>query len=152
MKYYCSPIKPNGEVCVSALDHIYYSSELERNLSTKTLNNSSTDHLPVKCEIRSIPKNLSYSRKITKRSLKNFTDEAWNVSLENKNWSDLENCKTVDEMVDIFTENINLALDEVTPFKTFTVKSNYKFGLSNETKILMKRRDATRDKIGLKNL
>ena len=55
-------------------------------------------------------------------------------------------------MVDIFTENINLALDEVTPFKTFTVKSNYKFGLSNETKILMKRRDATRDKIGLKNL
>ena len=31
--------------------------------------------------------------------------------------------------------------------KTFTVKSNYKFGLSNETKILMKRRDATRDKI-----
>ena len=54
-------------------------------------------------------------------------------------------------MVDIFTENINLALDEVTPFKTFTVKSNYKFGLSNETKILMKRGDATRDKINSGN-
>ena len=57
------------------------------------------------------------------------------------------NCNTVDEMVDILTENINLALDEVAPYKTFTVKSNYKFGISPETKKLMKQRDNTREKI-----
>ena len=33
-------------------------------------------------------------------------EEAWNISLENMDWSELENCSTVDEMVDVFTENI----------------------------------------------
>ena len=50
-------------------------------------------------------------------------------------------------MVDIFTENTNLALDEVAPFRTFTIKSNYKFGITAETKLLMKQRDDTREKI-----
>ena len=50
-------------------------------------------------------------------------------------------------MVEIFTDNINKALDEVAPLKTFTVKSNYRFGLSQETKDLMKQRDSTRANI-----
>ena len=33
------------------------------------------------------------------------------------------------------------------PIKTFTMKSNYKFGLSENTKKLMKDRDNTRSKI-----
>ena len=94
--YQSDSIKPNGEVCVSALDHVYFSSELGRNLSIKSLKNSSTDHLPVICQIRSIPKILPYTRKITKRSLKNFTEEGWNESLANKDWSELENCNMVD--------------------------------------------------------
>ena len=53
-------------------------------------------------------------------------------------------------MVDIFTENINLGLDEVAPYKTFTIKSNYKFGLSTETNLLMKQRDETRANQGRK--
>ena len=36
-----------------------------------------------------------------------------------KEWNGLENCNTVDEMVDIFTKNIEEALDEVAPIKTF---------------------------------
>ena len=47
-------------------------------------------------------------------------------------------------MVDIFTENTNKALDIVAPFKTFQVKSNYKFGISTETKDIMRDRDLTR--------
>ena len=39
------------------------------------------------------------------------------------------------------------ALDEVAPFKTFTVKSHYKFGISEQTKILMEQRDRTRNNI-----
>ena len=50
-------------------------------------------------------------------------------------------------MVEIFTTNINSALDSVAPLKNFQVKSNYKFGISNETKELMKLRDLTREKI-----
>ena len=42
---------------------------------------------------------------------------------------------------------MNSALDEVAPIKTFTVKSNYKFGISEDTKEIMKIRDSTRAKI-----
>ena len=45
------------------------------------------------------------------------------------------------------TGNTNLALDEVAPFRTFTIKSKYKFGITAETKLLMKQRDDTREKI-----
>ena len=35
-------------------------------------------------------------------------------------------------------------MDEVTPLKSFTVKSHYKFGISELTKKLMEARDKTR--------
>ena len=84
------------------------------------------------CEVK------SFSRKVTKRCLRNFTEENWNNCLNNKDWRDLEDCNTVDEMVEIFTKNTNVALDEVAPYKSFTVKSNYRFGPSQETKSHMK--------------
>ena len=43
-------------------------------------------------------------------------------------------------MVETFTKYTNEALDEVAPYKTFKIKSQYKFGLSEDTKI--KRVDA----------
>ena len=50
----------------------------------------------------------------------------------------------LEEMVEIFTKNVNDALDEVAPFKQFTVKSQFKFGLTDETKELMAKRDNVR--------
>ena len=50
-------------------------------------------------------------------------------------------------MVKIFSEYINEALDEVAPIKTFTIRSSYKFGISEKTKKLMKDRDSTRKQI-----
>ena len=50
-------------------------------------------------------------------------------------------------MVEILTENKNKALNSIAPFKTFTVKSQYKFGLSVSTKSLMEKRDKTRGQI-----
>ena len=50
-------------------------------------------------------------------------------------------------MVEIFTVNVNKALDHVAPFKTFQVKYNYRFGISQQTKDLMKQRDCTRETI-----
>ena len=41
----------------------------------------------------------SYKRTITKRSYKNFTAERWNSCLENQDWSAVENCQNVEEMV-----------------------------------------------------
>ena len=39
----------------------------------------------------------------------------------------------IDQMVQIFTQNITESLDEVAPLKTFTVRSHHKFGISEET-------------------
>ena len=50
-------------------------------------------------------------------------------------------------MVRIYTELNTEALDICAPYKSFTIKSHYKFGLSDETKDLMLKRDNTRLKI-----
>ena len=86
-----------------------------------------------------------------KRSLKNFTEERWNTILQRKNWANLNEDETqlskqdtLDNKVRQFTKNIEEALDEIAPMKTFAIKSQYKFGLSQETKDLMKKRDQLR--------
>ena len=102
-------LKANGEACESSLDHIYYSSDLEKKIITTTLKNSLSDHLPVICEVRSIPKILPHTRKVTKRCLKDFSEDKWNDCLSKKDWSKLENCNMVDDMVDIpCNSNLNL--------------------------------------------
>ena len=40
-------------------------------------------------------------------------------------------------------------LNEVAPMKSFTVKTQYKFGLSDKTKSLIQARDKTRQSIGI---
>ena len=79
--------------------------------------------------------------------MRNFTEEKWNDCLSRKNWDKINDCSNVNEMVKIFSEYINEALDEVAPIKTFTIRSSYKFGISEKTKKLMKDRDSTRKKI-----
>ena len=86
-----------------------------------------------------------YERKIKKRCMKNFTESKWKEILANKEWN-LEN-ETVEKMAENFNINIEEALDEIAPYKTFTIKSNYKFGISNNTKEMMKKRDKTRANI-----
>ena len=48
--------------------------------------------------------------------MKDFSQEKWNKSLDKKDWSGLEDCNTVDEMVDIF---IYEPLNDVAPYKTY---------------------------------
>ena len=68
---------------------------------------------------------LPHTRKITKRCLKNFSEEKWTNSLDNREWSGLEECSSVDEMVEIFTNNINESLDEVAPLKRAILTLGY---------------------------
>ena len=118
-------------------------------MSVSKLPNSSTDHLPVITNLKSnsIMDISKFKTKVTKRSLKNFSEEAWNACLARKNWSKIEECNDVDGMVKIFSKNIEGALDEIAPIKTFTIRSQYRFGLSDNTKKLMHDRDCTRGKI-----
>ena len=50
-------------------------------------------------------------------------------------------------MVENFDNLMQEALDEVAPLKTFKIRSHHKFGLSEHTKKLMKKRDIARKKI-----
>ena len=77
-------IKVDGEIYGSSLDHVYFSSDLEKKIMTKTINNSSSDHYPVTCELRSIPKILPHTRSIRKRSMINFSEAKWNDTIENR--------------------------------------------------------------------
>ena len=63
-----------------------------------------------------------YTSKITKRSLKNFTQTKWSERLSKKNWASKEN-EDLDTMVEIFTSNIQETMDEIAPYRNFTVKT-----------------------------
>ena len=76
--------------------------------------------------------------------MKNFTKEAWNSCLANKDWSFIDSNLGLNLMTEKFAETVEEALDEIAPIKTFKVRSFHKFGLSDRTKELMKARDQTR--------
>ena len=85
---------------------------------------------------------------MVKRSYKNYNVENWNASLSKKDWSAIEKTNVLDEKVNIFTKLITESLDEVAPMKSFSIRTNHVFGLSEGTKEMMKKRDAARKKIG----
>ena len=76
--------------------------------------------------------------------MKNFTQKGWLEQLAQKYWTEVGESSNVDEMATTFNNLVMESLDEVAPYKTFTVKSHYKFGISEETKELMAKRDQTR--------
>ena len=137
-----------GESCVlERRCHVYYSSTLENKLVINSIKTvlQTIYQLYVKSGLfqKSYPIPTGSIKDVSKTSPK----KCWNESLDEQDWSVLEDCNTVDEMVDIFTVNTNKALDKIAPFKTFQVKLNYRFGISPETKNLMKQRDSTRENI-----
>ena len=146
--YQADHTSANGTVASSALDHVYSSETIEKSVRVRKLPTSSTDHLPVLISYSLDKNKVEYKRAITKRSYKNFTKERWNTCLAKQNWNEIDECQGVNEMVDIFDKNVALALDEAAPMKSFTVRSNHRFGLSDSTKDLMKKRDKTRKEIG----
>ena len=137
----------NGSIAESWLDHIYYSEKLESIISIKTINNHSSDHLPVVASLTTKLTRKIYNRKIIKRKMKNFTNEGWNESLEKQNWSRINETKDLNKKVEIFNELVTLSLDDIAPFSTFTVRTNHKFGLSDEVKCLMEKRENARKMI-----
>ena len=64
----------------------------------------------------------------------NFTEVGWNSCLRSRDWAEINESQDINEMVQLFTEGITESLDEIAPFKTVTIWSNYNFGLSDLTK------------------
>ena len=142
-------MQPNGRVAESALDHAYTSMTIEDCIETKRILNSSSDHFPVAITYSLDMRKLRYNHTVTKRSYKGFTKEKWNEALEKQDWLDVEECSEsgVDQMVRVFDQNIQTALDQVAPVRSFKIRSNHRFGLSEEVKELMRKREKTRAEI-----
>jgi hypothetical protein len=122
---------------------------IEDCIETKRILNSSSDHFPVAITYSLDMRKLRYNHTVTKRSYKSFTKEKWNEALEKQDWLDVEECSEsgVDQMVRVFDQNIQTALDQVAPVRSFKIRSNHRFGLSEEVKELMRKREKTRTEI-----
>ena len=137
----------DGSVSESWLDHVYFSEQLSDEITYNVKNYGSSDHLPVIVCIKTKINRKIYKRTITKRRMKNFNSTHWNEALSEQDWDSISKTSSLDKKVEIFTDLINVSLDKVAPFGTFTIRSNYKFGLSDETKGLMQKREAARSRI-----
>ena len=63
-----------------------------------------------------------------------FSKEVWNECIQKKDWNSVLITDYLDEKVAVFEALTDEVMNEVTPMKTFTDKSNHKFGISNEIK------------------
>ena len=128
---------------------MYFSEDLKNEITSIVVNYGSSDHLPVSSKINAQVNRKNYKKTILKRRMKNFTNILWNEALEKQDWSQIHSEPSVDKKAEIFTELVTNSLDEVAPYCSITIRSNYRFGLSEETKELMKKREAARSKIKL---
>ena len=83
--------------------------------------------------------------------MKNFSKLAWNQCLAKKDWSFADSDMDLNQMAEKLSSTLDEALDEIAPFKSFTVRSQHRFGVSDRTKKLMKSRDETRLNIAIGN-
>ena len=72
-------------------------------------------------------------KSITKRSTKFFTKERWAKSLANQRWEKLGNTEDLDEMSELLRKHVTNSLDECAPGKTFKVRNQHKFGITDNT-------------------
>ena len=145
--YLADRLKADGSTIESALDHIYTNGHKQTKITGKKLSISATDHVPIIAQlIENVQQNKEF-RKIRKRCMKNFTQEKWVNSLVNQQWEDLAQTDNIHEMTNSFNINLQKALDESAPWKCITIHKNYKHGLSDQTKKLIKERDQLRKSI-----
>jgi hypothetical protein len=102
---------------------------------------SSTDHLPIIAEVNFRVQQAKNNTTIRKRCMKNFSQQKWTGCLAGKEWEDLGKTEDVNEMAQYFNKRVVEALDECAPCTNIKIQKNYKFGISNKTKQLIKERD-----------
>ena len=57
----------------------------------------------------------------------------WIEELKKKDWIKVEKEESLENQTELYTKLVTEALNVCAPFKTFTIKSHYKFGLSEST-------------------
>ena len=150
LTYTADRLSPDGSEISSAIDHIYISQDIKPKVTTSKLESSATDHLPIMASFslqRTKKITQQKPRTITKRSMKDFTKTRWVDSLRNRDWLKIDATTDLHNKAIVFANEINSALDECAPYKSFKVRDNYRPGLSEAAKDIIKERDTTRRNI-----
>jgi hypothetical protein len=71
--------------------------------------------------------------------MKDFTKTRWVDSLRSRDWSKIDATTYLDNKKTIFANEINSALDECAPYKSYKVQDNHRPGLSEAAKEIKKR-------------
>ena len=115
---------------------------------------SGLDHIysnkPEKCSevylefsAKSISRSVKY---VKKRSFKNFKSEEFMTAVRQLSWFDLYSCENPSEAAELLTRKLSGILDTMAPIRTIQVRSKYAAWLSDQTKAMMKNRDAAQSK------
>jgi len=108
---------------------------------------SSTDHLPIIAEICIKVQQEKRAETIQKRYMKNFTQHKLIECLVGQDWEDLGKTEDVNKMAEEFNSKVKAALDVCAPWKNIKIRPNYKSGVSEKTRELIKQRDDLRKSI-----
>ena len=79
--YLADRAQKNGKISESAIDHIYVSSKIRRKLASKKVQFGTSDNIPIMASLNIKKENVNFSKRITKRSINNFTTTNWNEAL-----------------------------------------------------------------------
>ena len=128
----------------SGLDHIY--SNKPGKCSPIYLEFSGgSDHKLLKFTryAKSITRSVKYVRK---RSFKNFNSEEFVEAVKKISWFDLYMCQSPTQAAELLTRKLTYILDTMAPVRTIQVRTKYAAWLSDQTKAMLKSRDASQAK------
>ena len=139
--YFADRIREDGTLIKSVIDHIYTNQTNCTSIKVKKMLISATDHMPIIAEVEGNFRKKSWSKKLTKRSMKNFTQVSWNECLREQEWEKLGLTEDRNEMAKYLNASIIQELDKCAPIKVMKDALAHKFGLSEKTKTLITERD-----------
>ena len=87
----------------------------------------------------------SSTRYVRKRSFKHFDEAVFLQQIRDTSWWEVYQTTDVDAAVEIFTKKVNLILDQMAPVKTFQISSKYCPWLTEETQVLIKKRNQAQE-------
>jgi exonuclease III len=141
--YHSNHQASDGKWPSSELDHIYTSSRWPIRTSTKSLNNSMSDHKPIMAEVEIGAKKTSALTYVRRRCFKDFNAAAFRAGLLfHGSLEAILSCDKVDQQVELLDEMVTQVLDKLAPFKMIRQRASFRSGLTQETKLLMKKRDS----------
>ena len=124
----------------SGLDHIY-TNKPEKLSEVKCEYMGGSDHKLLK--IVRFSKSLQRgARYVRKRCFKNFKNEEFIQAVKNISWIELYLCQDVNQATEILTTRLSKILDTMAPIRTVQIRARYAPWLSDDTKKLLKDRNA----------